>query len=412
MKTAKPYKTVERRRTNERATEEVAATDDTLRVLLIEDNEADVRLIDEVLRQAIAPSFELTHVSRLADGIKRLKEEPPDLVLLDLGLPDSRGIESFQRLIPVAQNLPVVVLTALDDEELALKAVQLGAQDYLVKGLIDSPLFVRSILYAIERQRMIAKIQSQERELERDRARSQVFEIMAHELRNPMAVVKAILTLIRIRANRDETVDNLKQRIIVAEQELDRISNLLTNVLDAFRAEKVQLDCKWEPVDLVAVVEAAMKPFRASERLHRFLRADSLSEAWVIGDRYRLEQVVRNLLENATKFSPHGGTITITIKKDQANVALLVADEGLGLPEGQYDQVFDAFYKGSNVVPYDLGGLGLGLFICKAIVQDHGGRIWAQNNEEGGALFGIELPLDRSHSSSPSKPPPGISPSP
>ncbi|PSN13381.1 hybrid sensor histidine kinase/response regulator [filamentous cyanobacterium CCT1] len=132
-----------------------------IRVLLIEDNPGDRRLLQELLREAISVPIQLDYAGSLSQGIQQLKETPVDIVLLDLFLPDSRGFATFERLHQQERNVPIVVTTGLNDETLALNAVQAGAQDYLVKGQITGQLLVRSIRYAIERKRAEQKIREQ-----------------------------------------------------------------------------------------------------------------------------------------------------------------------------------------------------------------------------------------------------------
>jgi PAS domain S-box-containing protein len=124
-----------------------------VRILLIEDNPADVRLIRELLRETKDIIFHLESADDLSAGIEQLAKAQVDLILLDLSLPDSQGIETFHRAYARAADVPIVVLSGSDDEELAMSAVQAGAQDYLVKGQVDSHLLVRAIQYAIERER-------------------------------------------------------------------------------------------------------------------------------------------------------------------------------------------------------------------------------------------------------------------
>ncbi len=127
--------------------------DKTLKALLVEDNFAYARLIRELLAEARGTRFVLEHSIRLSDGLMRLAEMQYDVVLLDLGLPDSQGLDTLMRVQKQAPKVPIIVLTGLDDEELAFKAIRMDAQDYIVKGQADSDLLVRSILYAIERKR-------------------------------------------------------------------------------------------------------------------------------------------------------------------------------------------------------------------------------------------------------------------
>jgi DNA-binding response OmpR family regulator len=143
-------------------------------ILLIEDNPGDVRIIIEKTKRA---QFTILHSEKLSDGIKRLKEEPIELVLLDLTLPDSQGIETFTRLYAKVQKVPIVILTGCDDEELGIKSIQKGAQDYLVKGQITDDMLVRVLRYAIERS-------SLQNELEEIRRKQQEKEEKDEFIRN------------------------------------------------------------------------------------------------------------------------------------------------------------------------------------------------------------------------------------
>lgn len=136
-------------------------------VLLIEDNREDTLLIQEMLGEAMEGVFDLKEADRLQAGLKLLAEDEIDVVLLDLSLPDSKGLDTFFRVHAQAKDMPIVVMTVLDDEEMAVKAVHEGAQDYLVKRRVDGHLLARSIRYAIERQRMLVELQ-QEREKLKD----------------------------------------------------------------------------------------------------------------------------------------------------------------------------------------------------------------------------------------------------
>jgi diguanylate cyclase (GGDEF)-like protein len=128
-------------------------------VLLVEDNSGDAGLLRETLKDVPHQRFELAHVGRLSDALKRLEREPVDVILLDLSLPDAKGIDTIVQVRKGASSVPVVVMTGFDDESMALNALQNGAQDYLVKGQIDAPLLAHSIRYAIERQRAEQLIQ-------------------------------------------------------------------------------------------------------------------------------------------------------------------------------------------------------------------------------------------------------------
>ena len=134
-------------------------------VLLIEDSADDALLIRKSLAGAMKVPYELKHVDGLSRGMERLAGGEIDVVLLDLGLPDGRGISTFSVLHKHSPDVPVIVLTGHDDEELAIEAVQKGAQDYLVKGKVDGGLLRRSIRYAIERQKLSTQLKQSMKEI-------------------------------------------------------------------------------------------------------------------------------------------------------------------------------------------------------------------------------------------------------
>jgi DNA-binding NarL/FixJ family response regulator len=131
---------------------------DTLRILILEDNPADADLIREMLAQTDSLHFEAESVQRLSGALARLERKDIDLVLMDLGLPDSQGLPTFHALRKAAPGIPVIVLSGNDDQELAIAAVRDGAQDYLVKGRFGGDLLVRAARYALERERLIREL--------------------------------------------------------------------------------------------------------------------------------------------------------------------------------------------------------------------------------------------------------------
>ena len=150
-----------------------------IKILLVEDNPGDARLLREAMAEVGSAKFELNHVDRLSEAVRRLGEERFDVILLDLSLPDGKGINTVVRVREQALGVPIIVLTGLDDEALALDAVRAGAQDYLIKGQVDGSLLARAMRYAIERNQAEMKI---ERNLERVRVLREIDQAITSTL--------------------------------------------------------------------------------------------------------------------------------------------------------------------------------------------------------------------------------------
>lgn len=223
--------------------------------------------------------------------------------------------------------------------------------------------------------------------------RAKFLQVAAHELRNPMAGVKGILSLLRARAATGRPADDITPMIEVMEREIDRLSALLNEIVEGFHIQDGRLMLKRERVNLIDVVTSALQPFLSSEGKHRFVfQGADHGVVSVEGDFNRLEEVVRNLLSNGVKYSPDGGEVRLTLRVRGQWAVVSVSDRGIGIPNDQLTRVFEGFYRATNLAGRDPGGMGLGLYICRDIVQRHGGRIWAESCEGRGTTFHVELP--------------------
>ena len=238
--------------------------------------------------------------------------------------------------------------------------------------------------------------------------RAGFLQIVAHELRNPMAAVKGICSLLRLNAGSPgvgPSRDTARMAEIM-EREVDRLSDLLNEVLEAFLVQEGRLSLKRERVNLMDVVTSALRPFQAmSGTSGRFGKHCFVLEGagwskedgtWILlGDSNRLELMVSNLLSNAVKYSPDGGEVrlSLTVEPQRGRAVFAVKDEGIGIPKDQLANVFERFYRANNLTGRDPGGIGLGLYICRDIVERHGGRIWAESDAGLGTTFRVELPV-------------------
>jgi len=358
-----------------------------IRVLLIEDNPGDTRLIREMLREA-DPTVQVAQVERLAQGLASLAEGATEVVLLDLSLPDSRGFGTFERTHASAPNVPIVVLSGLDDEETAVRAVQAGAQDYLVKGRVDGGLLVRAMRYAIERQ----GLQAAREQLERQR--DEFFSSVSHDLRTPVASIKAAIGVVLNHEppNMPSTLHRLLTNIDLAADEL---ASLIEDLLQIARLQAGRVELWRSQVDLRDLVTRAahsIEPLVEPRQQHVEL---NLPDRPVLAsvDAERLGRVLRNLIGNAQKYGRDGGRIVVRLEALSAGeVCLAVSDDGPGIPEVEQERIFERFYRTS--VPRADGpvGSGLGLPIARALVELHGGRLSVESAPGLGSTFRVHLP--------------------
>ena len=378
-----------------------------VRVLLVEDNPADVDLIQEALDDgALDPAFaggslRLEQVDRLATALQRLAQGEIDVVLLDLSLPDSQGFGTFARLVRAAPRTPIVVLSGLDDEAMAIRAVREGAQDYLVKGQADGKTLTRSIHYAVERKRAEderAGLAQAHAEAEASlRARDETLATISHDLRTPLTSIRGLAQLLQRRLTRGAvmTTEELTERLGRIEEQTALMARMIDDLLDVARIEAGRpLELRREPCDLVGLVQKSVADVQRTTDDHRLHVA---ADGPIVGlvDAARLERVVLNLLTNAVKYSPSGGNIELAVRLDEdpGDWAILeVRDQGIGIPAEDLPRIFERFYRASNVGD-QLRGTGLGLAGARQIVEQHGGEIGVASEPGVGTTFTVRLPL-------------------
>lgn len=361
----------------------------TLRVLLIEDNADHAELIQDQLDLLDNPTATWAWTDRLADGLARAQSGEFDAILLDLKLPDSDLDETVPRMVEGAPAMPIVVLTSLNDLELGLRAVQQGAQDYLVKTQLSSELLARAIHYAIERKRYANELQRYTDELQRSNAELQHFaRTVAHEIRAPLMVVKILHSV--IRQDHFHQLDEGTQNLLgQAEGVVSSIQELITELLNYAH---IGGETDLQPVAAAEVVAEALQNLSAAPQDQALVRCEGLPT--VPADRTLLRQLFQNLIGNAIKYQDDKRP-EITIRATACNGEWIfsVQDNGIGFPAQDAQRIFRMFERVHNREKYP--GTGIGLAFCKRIVEQHGGRIWAESQPGQGSTFYFTLPTQR-----------------
>ncbi len=224
-------------------------------------------------------------------------------------------------------------------------------------------------------------------------AADHLIRLAAHELRAPLGVVLGALTLLGLQladAPGQGLPEPALQLLAVAQDELRQMDDLLGGILDSWRTKQAELAVRLGPCDLREIVDTGLRPLMLVPG-----RVQVEAPSWSLplqGDPARLRQVVRNLVANAVKYSPADSPILLRVDDLGDLVRVSVLDRGIGIAEGDLERIFERHYRGRLQPQVDPGGMGLGLHVCRTIVEAHGGRIWAEQRDGGGACLAFEMP--------------------
>lgn len=364
------------------------------RVLIVEDDPVYARFLQEVLLEVEGGHYQVTPAGGLGEGLQRLSGAGFDVVLLDLGLPDADGTEAVSRCYEQAPQTPIVVLSALNDLNVAVQSMRLGAQDYLVKGEVEHALLPRAIRYAIERHRLHEGMLEARAEAERANAvKDEFLAMLSHELRNPLAPIVAALDVLEHKGRA-----GIERELTILRRQSRHLVCLVDDLLDVARIAHGKVELHRENVDVADIVNAGLETAAPliEERRHNVVVSVPRDRCYVHGDSARLAQVVANLLTNAAKYTNVGGNIEIAAREDGGSVELSVTDDGVGMDKELAERVFELFTQGKRTLDRSAGGLGLGLAIVRNLVTSHGGSVSAHSDGPGkGSEFRVRVPLSR-----------------
>jgi len=224
-----------------------------------------------------------------------------------------------------------------------------------------------------------------------DQMRSEFVSLVSHQIRAPLTNIRGAVE----RMGTDCGAINLTchRMFAVVNEQTQRLDHLVHDVLNTEQLEAGQLVLQPEPMSVMPVVRQVAEQVSARSSYRPLHLPTKPGLPLVMADRDRVAEVLTNLLDNADKYSPPGAPVTIDVRADQVEVTLAVRDGGRGLPPGSLDQVFEKFYRADNSDSQPAYGYGLGLYVCRRLIEAHGGRIWAENHPQGGAVFSFTLPV-------------------
>jgi signal transduction histidine kinase len=396
---------------------------DSLKILLIEDDEDDYILTKEIIDEIPSNSYNLEWATNYEEGLNAMKSNSFDVFLLDYRLGKDSGLDLLKKMNFVVESGPIILLTGQGDRELDFEALEAGASDFLVKADLNPDLLDRSIRYAIQQFKTIRQLRKKEDELQQLNANLEVlvqnrtaelnyannelkkaFEIerelsqlkgklvsmASHEFKTPLSTILSSISLVE----RYTELDDIEKRT----KHIDRIKsavNNLNNILNDFLSlEKIESGFMARELVTINVSEFIQSII---DELNPLLQQDQMIEfshkgkSEILADKHTLKNILINLLSNAVKYSSEGKEIILKTHCLPDALKIEVTDYGIGIPNEDKAHMFERFYRASNASSYQ--GTGLGLTIVKRYLDLLGGSIRFDSELNKGTSFFVHLPL-------------------
>ncbi len=365
-------------------------------ILVVDDTEDNLDLLEFALKRK---PVEMLRATSGKECLAIAKEKQPDVILLDIQMPEMDGFETLKHLkaSPTTSRIPVIFLTAQRKDPGSIEAgLMLGADEYLTKPIDTDELLVRT--------KTLVKIKRIEAELERTKA--DFMAMLVHDLRSPLAGIKDVIEFIRELEKSKESLTADHFTLLSASQEsAERMLQLINNLLDISKFEAGKITLHRENVSISQVIDRAVKQvdfqFRQKNiSLHVDVK-DDVKTAMI--DSGKIGQVIMNLLSNALKFTPNGGHVKIDAENAEAKIEglgekqkvvnITIKDTGMGIPPEELTTIFERYKQASTAKRIRQKGTGLGLAICKLIVEAHGGTIGVSSEPGKSTTFRFTLPI-------------------
>jgi len=371
----------------------------TIKVILIEDNPGDARLITEYLKSSEKMVYQLFSASNLEEGVDLISNNEIDIIISDLNLPDSKGLDTCRSILKESANVPVVLLTGMQNQSLAHEAVMLGAQDYIVKNGLNEYVLFKTIDFAIERKKLQDKILRSEQNL--NQTKDKFFNIIAHDLRNPLNGLMGLSDI--ISAEFDNYDDTEKKRLLEKMKEaIHSTYKLIENLLEWSRVQTGKISASPVSIDLHSLSKEIVSITQPSADMKSISIENNISDTIkVFADEDQLRFIIRNIITNAIKFTGANGEITLNAEKIESLsgkrnfVNICISDNGVGISQENLEKIFMLDQKFSQKGTNEEQGTGLGLLLCKEFTELNEGTIIIKSDKGEGTEVCFKLPEEK-----------------
>lgn len=365
------------------------------KILIVDDVMSNVLLLKVLLTNE---KFAIATASNGRQALEQVEKENPDLVLLDVMMPDMSGFEVAQHLKsnPNTADIPIIFLTALNSTADIVKGFQVGANDFISKPFNKEELIIR-ITHQISLVAAKRLILSKTEELQRTIAgRDKLYSVIAHDLRSPMGSIKMVLNMLILNLPSEKIGAEMYELLTMANQTTEDVFSLLDNLLKWTKSQIGKLNVVYQDVDLVEVTDGVIEIFSMVASLKKIrIREMKPEKMMVNADIDMLKTVVRNLLSNAIKFSKENSEVLVKMEEVDGMAVVSVQDYGCGISEEGQKKLLHTDTHFSTFGTNNEEGSGLGLLLCKDFVVKNGGKLWFTSKEGEGSIFSFSIPVKK-----------------
>lgn len=365
------------------------------KILIVDDVMSNVLLLKVLLTNE---KFAIATASNGRQALEQVEKENPDLVLLDVMMPDMSGFEVAQHLKsnPNTADIPIIFLTALNSTADIVKGFQVGANDFISKPFNKEELIIR-VTHQISLVAAKRLFLSKTEELQRTIAgRDKLYSVIAHDLRSPMGSIKMVLNMLILNLPSEKIGAEMYELLTMANQTTEDVFSLLDNLLKWTKSQIGKLNVVYQDVDLVEVTDGVIEIFSMVASLKKIrIREMKPEKMMVNADIDMLKTVVRNLLSNAIKFSKENSEVLVKMEEVDGMAVVSVQDYGCGISEEGQKKLLHTDTHFSTFGTNNEEGSGLGLLLCKDFVVKNGGKLWFTSKEGEGSIFSFSIPVKK-----------------
>ncbi|MCE5175173.1 MAG: hybrid sensor histidine kinase/response regulator [Bacteroidales bacterium] len=367
------------------------------KILIVDDVLSNLLLLKVLLSKE---KFQISTAMGGREALEKVKQDIPDLILLDVMMPDIDGFEVTRQLRSMPEpysDISIIFLTALNGTPEVVKGFQIGANDFVSKPFSREELIIRvkHQISLIAAKRII--LQQTEALRKSIFARDKMYSVIAHDLRSPMGSIKMMLNLLIMTTSSEAIGSEMYEMLSMANKTTEETFTLLDNLLKWTKSNTGRLNVVYQQSEMVSLAKGVIEVFSKIAELKQVtILLDAPESCDINADRDMIKSVLRNLLSNAIKFSKIGGKIFVHINDDvpeeNGEVVVSVEDEGCGISEEAQKKLLNIETHFSTFGTNNEEGSGLGLLLCQDFVTKNGGRLWFTSKEGVGTTFNFSIP--------------------